>query len=122
MTGAKPFIIPALLFLSGCTTNESRPVNVSSTATLIRATKGAGVWQECHIESGAALCKITNRGDIVIYSEPFVVYEGSKPERESDLSISEDGGEQWVRLRNGTILIPSSAEMEIDRKSTRLNS
>jgi hypothetical protein len=92
-----------------------RPPGVSSTATLIPATKGTGVWQECWLENEGVHCKITNRKGLVIYKERFAVYYGKAPKETSDLKISDRGGEQWILLDNGTILIPTSDEASLRR-------
>jgi hypothetical protein len=64
---------------------------------------------------GATHCKITNRGGLVIYDEPFAVYSGQTPSGVSDLRISDKGGQQWILLDNGTILIPTSDEAGMRR-------
>jgi hypothetical protein len=51
----------------------------------------------------------------VIYKERFAVYSGREPKQTSDLKISDQGGEQWVLLDNGTILIPASDEAGMRR-------
>jgi hypothetical protein len=94
---------------------QPRPPGVSLTATLIHAPKGAGVWQECRLENDGVRCKIANRKGLVIYDERFAVYSGHAPREISDLKISSQGGEQWVLLANGTILIPTSDEASMRR-------
>ncbi len=110
------FTILALSLIEcGEPVEQARPQSVSRTATLIHAPKGAGVWQECWLQNEGVQCKITNRKGLVIYNERFAVYSGQTPMETSDLKISDQGGEQWILLANGTILIPTSDEASMRR-------
>jgi len=115
--GAGIAIVCTILALSliGCSepAGQLRPPGVSSMAKLIPATKGTGVWQECWLENEGVHCKITNRKGL--YKERFAVYSGQAPKETSDLKLSDQGGEQWILLDNGTILIPTSDEASLRR-------
>src|SRR5271154_4272949 len=89
---------------------DPRPPNVSSSAVLIHGPKSTGVWEECSLEGGVPHCKITNRKGLVVYDEIFTEYSGPAPRTSADLSISSGGGERWILLTNGTILIARSDE------------
>jgi hypothetical protein len=105
------------LALGSCTgeVERGRPPTVSPTAILIHAPKGSGVWQECRLDRGTVHCRISNRKGLVLYDEPFAVYSGQIPIQSADLEISDRGGEQWILLHNGTILIPTSDEAGMRR-------
>ena len=111
-------VLVALTFW-GCIPSKPRPSNVPSDATLIPASKGAGVWQHCTMNPQATVqCKIFNRNGLILYDDVFTVYSGKSPISPADLRIASKGpevGEQWVRLENGTILIPQSDVAEMTR-------
>jgi hypothetical protein len=59
----------------------------------------------CH---GQNHCDIFNAGGELLYSGVFRRYEGTGVVPETELKIAQGGGEQWVELENGEILIPES--------------
>lgn len=97
------------LVLSCNLAKRKRPDNVPSSAVFVRGPKGTGVWQHCEIKNHEViLCQIFNVRGQILYDEPFVKYVGKMPTSAADLKLSSDGGEQWIQLTDGTILVPSS--------------
>jgi len=103
------------VFCASCSREKPRPANVPVDAILIGAPKGAGVWQCCSLDGVGVRCQIFNRSGLVLYDEPFVVYSGRVPSTSAEAKPSEKGGEQWVRLRDGSILIPTSRQEQMRR-------
>jgi hypothetical protein len=93
----------------------SRPTNVPGDAIYVAGPKGAGVWQACRFnqDTSKTRCQIQSADGTVIYDDDFVAYSGPQPLSNDDLKLSPAGGDQWVKLENGTILIPKADEAEL---------
>lgn len=106
----------ALALLSACSKQPLRPANVPAAAVKVTGPKGAGPWQFCEFTGSKAIrCQIFNIKGNVLYDGTFVVYSGRQPDAPGDLKISQNGGDQWIRLENGTILIPEKKQAEMTR-------
>jgi hypothetical protein len=105
-----------LAALFSCGRMPERPPNVPGEAVKIIAAKGTGPWQWCELRhDGEVHCRFYNNRGETLCDDTFVVYSGREPKSDGDLKISPDGGEQWVRLQNGTLLIPESQRAEMTR-------
>jgi hypothetical protein len=99
-----------------CSTSQQRPVNVPSDAVKVIGAKGTGPWQSCELTRADQVhCRLFNINGEILYDDTFIVYSGRRPKSPSDLRISTKGGEQWVLLENGTVLIPEKHRTEITR-------
>jgi hypothetical protein len=67
------------------------------------------------MHGGEVRCRFYNNKGETLCDDIFVVYSGREPKSDGDLAISPNGGQQWVRLENGTVLIPKTDEPEIRR-------
>lgn len=90
-----------------------RPPNVPKNATPVSALWGYD-WDYCwfDMKENASHCQIFNRNGDKLYDDIFLPYEGNGPTSPDDLKIKHDqhgGGEEWIYLQNGTILIPRSS-------------
>ncbi len=89
-----------------------RPTNVPWDAVLVQLAKG-GVWQRCEVASSAGKirCQIFNWKGGLLYDEIFLPYDQGPAVPASDLKIPPyvpAVGPDWVCLRNGRILLPTS--------------
>lgn len=50
-----------------------------------------------------------------MYDEVFVRYDGVGVVPEKSLRIAQTGGEQWIELQDGTVLIPQSHYEQVKR-------
>lgn len=109
----KPLLLVSATIAFSCGTGgQPRPSNVPVAAVLSPGPKSTGVWQHCELASqGQVHCRIYNRNGLLLYDEAFVIYSGSMPISQTELTLSSDSGVQWIRLTNGTILIPRSDEV-----------
>ncbi len=99
-----------------CSTAQQRPANVPVGAVKVIGAKGTGPWQYCELTPADQVhCRLFNINGEVLYDDVFVVYSGEQPKSSSDLKISEEGGDQWIRLKNGTVLIPDNQKAEMTR-------
>ena len=94
---------------AGCSLPK-RPENVSVDAVRIPGIKGTDFWQQCSLQQTTHVvrCQIFNGVGHVLREDVFVPYIGSLPSEQRDLKIVPRGGNEWVELENGTILIPES--------------
>jgi hypothetical protein len=116
MICARRLFAPAMLEISILLVSCSapRPQNAPADAVKVIAPKGTGPWQSCKLtQEGQVHCWMYNDRGEVLYDDIFVVYSGAQPRSGSDLRISSDGGEQWIRLENGTVLIPRTQRAEM---------
>jgi hypothetical protein len=110
------FLTVIILFsCEGPGSSIKRPGNVPSNAVKVNGVKGDGPWQWCELREGRIHCRIYNAGGELLYDDDFVVYVGTQPKSQGELEISPNGGYQWIRLKNGTILIPQSQKVELTR-------
>ena len=89
-----------------------RPPNVPKDATPVSMLWGYD-WDYCWFDEkdNASHCRIFNKRGDKLYDDVFLPYEGKGPTSADDLKIrrnQDDGGEQWIYLQNGAILIPRS--------------
>jgi hypothetical protein len=89
-----------------------RPPNVPNTATPVSMPWGYD-WNDCWFDSSQSVshCQIFNKNGDVLYDDVFLPYEGNGPTSADALKIRRNqgaGGEEWIYLENGTILIPRS--------------
>jgi hypothetical protein len=109
-----------LIFIAlegGCNrSGPTRPANVPSTATAIAIPHGYD-WDVCFTDQEASVnkCQIYNGNGVLMYDGVFLRYEGSGVVPQESLKISQNGGEQWIQLENGTILIPKTHFEQIHR-------
>jgi hypothetical protein len=108
----------SLIFLQvvGCGSSP-RPHNVPEGAIRIPGPKGADFWQHCSFDSSRARtnCRIFNAAGAVLREGVFIPYTGNAPNSQSDLNILPKGGNEWVELSSGTILIPESDFARVKR-------
>jgi hypothetical protein len=116
MTNVRQLSLLLAVSLVSCARTSERPPNVPNDAVKVIAAKGTGPWQWCELtHEGKVHCRFYNNKGETLCDDIFVVYSGTKPKSNSDLTISQNGGQQWVRLENGTVLIPRTNEAEIRR-------
>lgn len=77
-------------------------------------------WDYCWFDSvrSVSRCQIFDKGGGIIYEDIFLPYEGQGPTSADELKVSarqDGGGYEWIRLENGTILIPRSSYDKIKR-------
>ena len=89
-----------------------RPSNVPKNAVPVSALWGYD-WDYCWFDEkdNVSHCQIFNKNGDTLYNDVFLAYEGKEPSSADDLQIrhnQDGGGEQWIYLQNGTILIPRS--------------
>jgi len=89
-----------------------RPPSVPKNAVPVSALWGYD-WDYCWFDEKDSVshCQIFNKNGDTLYSDVFLPYEGKGPTSADDLKIKRDqegGGEEWIRLQDGTILIPRS--------------
>jgi hypothetical protein len=110
VTTSHTFVLLAVVALlgAGCVSSAARPANVPGDAVQIPGIKGTKIWQHCSFEgpSGTTRCQIFNGKGLVFHDDVFVPYIGDAPRNQADLRVRPIGGEEWVQLENGTILIP----------------
>lgn len=105
-----------LAAMFSCARMPERPPNVPADAVKVIGTKGTGPWQSCELRSdGRVRCWIYNIKGEILYDDLFVVYSGQPPKSDSDLRISPKGGDQWILLENGTVLIPEGQRAKMTR-------
>lgn len=107
-----------LLLVLSCTTANDRPNNVPTEAVKVIGAKGTGPWQICSFTANSndsVRCQIYNTKGETLYDDVFVVYSGKEPKSATDLKVSSKGGDQWVKLENGTVLIPKSQKEEMTK-------
>ena len=93
-----------------------RPDNVPLQATAIAIPHGYD-WDYCWADKAANVnrCQIYNGDGLLMYDGVFLRYEGTGMVPEESLKISQRGGEQWIELEDGTILIPRSHYDQVKR-------
>ena len=103
---AAPLILGVAI---GCQNNPKRPSNVPAKATPIAIPHGYD-WDCCWVDKTLNVnkCQIYNRVGDLLYDGVFLRYEGSGVVPKESLKITQHGGEQWIELQNGVILIPKS--------------
>jgi hypothetical protein len=113
--------VTALLFLGmltiGCKGNMPKhPVGVPAKATPIAIPHGYD-WDYCWVDKTTDVnrCQIFNGNGVLMYDGIFLRYEGTGTIPEESLRISQKGGEEWVELQDGDILIPKSDYEQIKR-------
>jgi hypothetical protein len=95
---------------NGCHNGPKRPANVPAEATPIPIPHGYD-WDYCWVDKALNVnkCQIYNRAGDLLYGGVFLRYEGTGVVPEDALKIDpHQGGEQWIQLQNGVILIPES--------------
>lgn len=104
----------ALLIVMGFTVSckkdlRKRPDSVPAKATPIAIPYGFD-WDYCWVDKAMNVnkCQIYNGNGLLMYDDVFVRYEGTEVVPEESLKITQKGGEQWIELEDGTILIPES--------------
>jgi hypothetical protein len=109
------FII-MLLMVSCKSDSPNRPAAVPAKATPI-AIPHSYDWDYCWVDKvmNVNRCQIYNGEGLLMYDGIFVRYEGSGVVPEESLQISQKGGEQWIELQDGTILIPQSHYDQVKR-------
>jgi hypothetical protein len=93
-----------------------RPENVPARAIPI-AIPHSYDWDYCWVDKTMNVnrCQIYNGDGLPLYDDVFLPYEGTGVVPEELLKISQKGGEQWIELQDGTILIPKSHYDQIKR-------
>jgi hypothetical protein len=107
----------AALSLACChDASPRRPQNVSVKATPVAIPHGYD-WDYCWVDKTVNVnrCRIYNGDGLILYDDIFVRYEGSGVVPEDSLQISQKGGEQWIELQDGVILIPQSRYGQVKR-------
>jgi hypothetical protein len=111
MKKAMPYIASLLIagLTFGCRYTPTRPANVPANATPIAIPHGYD-WDYCWVDKTLNVnkCRIYNRGGDFLYGGVFLRYEGTGVVPEEALKITQHGGEAWIELQNGVILIPES--------------
>lgn len=124
MSQVKQYVVPCAWVLcilayisifSACRKQIIRPNNVPIGAVYIKGPHGAGVWHACQMTSYSTdvKCQIYNINGSIIIDDIFVVYSGQAPRTTNDLNISLDGGDEYIKLKNGTILISRKDEAKL---------
>jgi hypothetical protein len=95
--------------LIGCQNAPKRPGNVPAMATPIAIPHGYD-WDYCWVDKAMNInkCQIYNGVGDLLYGGVFLRYEGTGLVPEESLKITQHGGEAWIELQNGVILIPKS--------------
>lgn len=102
-------LVLCLVVIAGCISSPPRPSGVPERAVRIARSGGHDFWQFCSIstERGRDLeCTVTNALGTILAQGKFVAAVGAVPETEQDLLILPEGGNNWIVLRNGAILVP----------------
>jgi hypothetical protein len=105
------------ILVIGCKSSQlERPKNVPARATPIAIPHGYD-WDICSVDKirNVNRCQIYNGSGVLMYDDIFVKYEGDGVVPEELLNISQKGGEQWIQLQDGTILIPKSHFEQVSR-------
>jgi len=91
------------------TPDPVRPPNVPSGATMVGIPFGVN-WDYCWVDKLANenKCQIFDKGGGILYEGIFQRYKGSGLVPDPELKITQRGGEQWIELENGVILIPKT--------------
>lgn len=108
LSGVQKLITAFILFQGiGCGPGL-RPNNVPESAVRIPGVKGADFWQHCWFEGGSGMtqCRVYNAGGVVLREGVFIPYLGESPKSQADLNILPKGGNEWIDLSDGTVLIP----------------
>jgi hypothetical protein len=107
---------------TGCHNTPTRPANVPANATAIAIPHGYD-WDYCWVDKNLNVneCRIYNRGGELLYGGVFLRYEGSGVVPEEALKITQYGGEQFIKLQNGVILIPASHYVAIKNNLDWIN-
>jgi len=85
----------------------ARPSSVRADAVYIQGPNGHGLWESCQIELGATQCIIANVSGSILHDGRFIPYKGVAPTKKGDIVITQQSGDGWVSLANGTYLIPA---------------
>ena len=74
-------------------------------------------WDICWVDGSIAAnrCRIYNAAGLLMYDDVFLRYEGRGVVAADHLAISQNGGEQWIELKDDTILIPRADYDRIKR-------
>jgi hypothetical protein len=91
-----------------------RPANVPIGAVRIPGPKGMDLWQVCQIDDAEVVrCEVFNVGGKVLSQGVFVPCIGKPPRSLEDLAITPKGGNVWVTLENGAVLVPKESFEEV---------
>ena len=104
------WMILSVLAVAGCRSGPKRPSGVPPEATAIPIPWGYD-WDYCWVDKvkNVNKCIIYNGGGEILYGGVFLRYEGTGVIPADQLKINtHHGGEQWIELQNGVILIPES--------------
>ncbi len=110
-------VFSILLLIVSCKSDApKRPAGVPAKATPV-AIPHSYDWDYCWVDKAMNVnrCQIYNGDGLQLYDGIFVRYEGSGVVQEEFLQISQKGGEQWIELQDGTILIPQSHYDQVKR-------
>jgi hypothetical protein len=96
-----------------------RPANVPPSATLILRGFDA-FWQYCWVDQtiNRDRCQIFNRGGTILRDDIFIPYDGSDLVLADKLKIGPSGNSAYVKLEDGTVLIPQKNYDAIKRSLT----
>jgi hypothetical protein len=100
---------------------RSRPQEVSQNA--IHVGGAIGWWQHYAYDpaQNVDICRIWNRGGLILEDGEFVPYDSGSPAKTDELHIVDsETGPDRIALRNGRILIPKAREAEMKRFLDRL--